>query len=229
MTVTVTEFGVVSPLVALRDVRKGHGSGAGRVESLGGLSLVIEPGEVIALLGPSGSGKSTVLQLLCEWESPDAGSIEWGADLATTAHRRHRLSVVPQGLGLLDELSVRENVELPGRLGAVVDVDGDGGLDVDVDGLLADLGLASIAERRPSECSLGEQQRVAVARAVVVSPRLLLADEPTSNQDDASATLVLDALLRCAERGAGCLLATHSAVVAARADRVVQLREGNVV
>jgi putative ABC transport system ATP-binding protein len=212
--------GSASRLVALHEVRKGHGSGAGRVESLRGLDLVIEPGEVIALLGPSGSGKSSVLQLLCEWEAPDGGSIEWGPDLAVDARRRHRLSVVPQGLGLLDELSVRENVELPGRLGGTV---------VGVDRALADLGLAEIAGRRPSECSLGEQQRAAVARAVVVSPLLLLADEPTSNQDEGSAALVLDELVRCAERGAGCLIATHAAAVAARADRVVQLREGRAV
>jgi putative ABC transport system ATP-binding protein len=203
-------------LVAVRGIWKGHGSGAGRVESVRGLDLSIAPGEVVALLGPSGSGKSSVLQLLCEWESPDAGSIDWGADLAGPARRR-LVSVVPQGLGLLDELSVRENVELPARLDGTV---------VDADRLLAGLGLAGLAERRPSECSLGEQQRVAVARAVVVSPRLLLADEPTSNQDEASADLVLHQLLRCAERGAGCLIATHSAVVAARADRVVQLRDG---
>ena len=211
-----------SALVALHEVRKGHGSGVGRVESLRGLDLVIDPGEVVVLFGPSGSGKSSVMQLLCEWESPDEGSVSWGRELAVEARRRRQLSVVPQGLGLLDELSVQENVELAQRLGG-------GGTVGDVGPLLAELGLASIAERRPSECSLGEQQRTAVARAVAVSPLLVLADEPTSNQDEASAMLVLDSLVRCASRGAGCLIATHSSLVADRADRVVHLREGRAV
>ena len=209
-----------TPLVTLRGIAKAHGpAGPARVQALRGLDLVIEPGEVIALLGPSGSGKSSVLQLLCEWELPDGGSIEWGPALAVTNRRWQHLAVVPQGLGLLDELSVRENVELPGRLGADVG---------DVERLLEDLGLARIADRRPSETSLGEQQRVAVARAVAVSPRLLLADEPTSNQDAGSAALVLDAIARCAAAGTGCLVATHAADVAARADRVVELRDGAV-
>jgi putative ABC transport system ATP-binding protein len=206
-------------LVALRDVTKGHGAGPGRVDVLRGLDLEIRPNEVVALVGPSGSGKTSVLHLLCDWDGPDGGSVEWSDELAVVSERRRRVSVVPQALGLLEELSVRENVELPGRLGAPTR---------DVDALLAELGLDGLGDRRPSECSLGEQQRAAVARAVAVSPRLLLADEPTSNQDEASARLVLDQLVRSARDGASCLVATHSAAVAAVADRVVELRDGRV-
>jgi ABC-type lipoprotein export system ATPase subunit len=213
---------MTAPLVVLRGVSKSHGSGAGRVEALRRLDLEVSPGEVVALLGPSGSGKSSVLQLLCEWEVAEEGAISWGPDLAGVARGWHQLSVVPQGLGLLDELSVRENVELPGRLGSASVVG-------DVERVLSQLGLAALADRRPSETSLGEQQRAAVARAVVVAPRLLLADEPTSNQDALSAGLVLDALARCAAAGTGCLVATHAADVAERADRVVELRDGAVV
>jgi putative ABC transport system ATP-binding protein len=207
-------------LVTLRGVTKSQGSGPARIDVLGGLDLAVDRHEVVALLGPSGSGKSSLLHLLCDWERPDGGSIEWAAELAVVAARARQLSVVPQGLGLLDELSVRENVELPLRIAGTAPA----GVDLDV--LLDDLGLAHLADRRPSECSVGEQQRTAVARAVAASPRLLLADEPTSNQDERSATLVLDQLVRCAERGAGCLVATHSAEVAAAADRVVELRDG---
>jgi putative ABC transport system ATP-binding protein len=207
------------PLVTLRGVTKSQGSGPARVDVLGGLDLAVDRHEVVALLGPSGSGKSSLLHLLCDWERPDGGSIEWAPELAVVPARARQLSVVPQGLGLLDELSVRENVELPLRIDGTA-------AEVDLDVLLDDLGLAHLADRRPSECSVGEQQRTAVARAVAASPRLLLADEPTSNQDEASAGLVLDQLVGCAERGAGCLVATHSAEVAAAADRVVELRDG---
>ena len=211
---------MTAPLVVLDGITKRHGTGPSAVVALRGFDLVVEPGEIIALLGPSGSGKSSVLQLLCEWELPDEGSIEWGPDLAGASRGWQQLSVVPQGLGLLGELSVRENVELPARLGAPVG---------DVDRLLEALGLAALADRRPVETSLGEQQRAAVARAVAVSPRLLLADEPTSNQDGRSATLVLDEIAHCAAAGAGCVVATHAAEVAERADRVVELRGGVVV
>jgi putative ABC transport system ATP-binding protein len=204
----------VTALVHLRHVGKRHGEGPNAVEALTDFELAVDVGEVIALLGPSGSGKSTVLQLLCEWELPDAGVIAWGPQLAQS-RRWQELAVVPQGLGLLDELSIRENVTLPGRLASG---------SVDVDGLLDRLGLSALADRRPSETSLGEQQRAAVARAVAASPILLLADEPTSNQDAASADRVLDEIVRCASEGAGCLVATHAEEVARRADRVVELR-----
>ena len=209
----------MSALVALQGVHKEHRTGAGVVIALAGLDLAVAAGEVVALLGPSGSGKSSVLQLLCGWEAPDAGTIVWSPEVAP-ADRWHQLAIVPQGLGLLDELSVRENVELPARLGSPVH---------DVDGVLERLGLGHLADRQPSATSLGEQQRVAVARAVVARPALLLADEPTSNQDAASAMRVLDEVAQLAAGGAGCLIATHSRDAAHRADRVLELRDGRVV
>ena len=215
------EVAGAEPLVSLRSVSMSYGTGPARVSALRGVDLTIRPGEVVALLGPSGSGKSSVLQLLCEWDEPSAGAVEWGPQLR---HRRtwRELAVVPQGLGLLDELSVRENVELPGRLSG-------GSSIVEVDGLLARLQLGHLAERRPSESSLGEQQRAAVARAVAWRPLLVVADEPTSNQDSASGVAVLEELLHCAADGAGTLIATHDAGVADRADRVLELRDGAVV
>lgn len=209
----------MTDLVALEGVHKEHRTGAGVVVALAGLDLTVAAGEVVALLGPSGSGKSSVLQLLCGWEAPDAGAIIWSPEVAP-ADRWHRLAIVPQGLGLLDELTVRENVELPARLGSPVE---------DVEGVLGRLGLDHLADRHPSATSLGEQQRVAVARAVAAHPALLLADEPTSNQDAVSATRVLDELVRLAAAGTGCLVATHAREAAARADRVVELRDGRVV
>lgn len=209
----------MTALVALEAVRKEHRTAAGVVVALAGLDLAVAAGEVVALLGPSGSGKSSVLQLVCGWEAPDAGALVWSPEVAP-ADRWHQLAIVPQGLGLLDELTVRENVELPARLGSPVH---------DVDGVLDRLGLDHLADRRPSATSLGEQQRVAVARAVAARPALLLADEPTSNQDGGSATRVLDELARLAADGAGCLVATHSREAAGRADRVIELRDGRVV
>lgn len=209
----------MTALVALEAVRKEHRTGAGVVVALAGIDLAVAAGEVVALLGPSGSGKSSVLQLLCGWEAPDAGAIIWSPEVAP-ADRWHRLAIVPQGLGLLDELTVRENVELPARLGSPVH---------DVEEVLERLGLDHLAVREPSATSLGEQQRVAVARAVVARPVLLLADEPTSNQDAASAARVLDELSRLAAGGTGCLVATHSREAADRADRVVELRDGRVL
>ena len=150
----------------------------------------------MALVGPSGSGKTTLLNLLCGWEQPDGGRLSWPSGSGRVDPPWDEVAVVPQDLGLVEELTVVENVELPlwlaGRL--------ERGLP-EAAGLLDRLGLARNGDRLPAEVSLGERQRVALARAMVVGPRLLLADEPTGHQDADWATAVFAAHGRPDRRG----------------------------
>ena len=147
------------------------------VHALDDVSLTLRAGELVGLVGRSGSGKTTLLNVIAGWEHADAGTMELsGARSATPGW--DELAVVPQKLGLFDELSVRENLEYPARLhGRLEELRGR------VDELMEDLGIAHLAARYPKETSLGEQQRTAIARALVLSPTLVLADEPTGHQD----------------------------------------------
>ena len=217
------------PMVDVADVVKTYRRGSEEVHALRGVRFELHPGEMVALIGRSGSGKSTLLSILCGWEHADSGTITWAEHPETAAADRSwsDLSVVPQRLGLIDELTVRENVTLPLRVG------GDPRTHLqppheDPDALLEELGLAGFAERTPSETSIGEQQRTAIARAAVLSPKLLLADEPTGHQDEGWAKGVLQVLHRAAERGSCCLIATHNEYAVRFADRVLQIADGVV-
>jgi putative ABC transport system ATP-binding protein len=156
-------------------------------------SLELRAGELGAIVGRSGSGKSTLLMLLGGWLRPDAGEL-------TAGTAWDELAYVPQRFGLVPELTVRENVDLPARLGHAGGATGE---------WLERLALGELGERYPNEISIGQQQRVAVARALCVHPRVLLVDEPTSHQDGASAERVWRALARAAAEGTACLVATH--------------------
>jgi putative ABC transport system ATP-binding protein len=214
------------PLVELRSVRKSYFRGPEEVHALRGVTLSLEPGRVVALVGPSGSGKTTLLNLLCGWERPDAGDILWqGRATEPMMDRPWRdLAVVPQDLGLLEELPIRENVELPLRLAGLLT----SGARPRVDALLSGFGLEQLADRNPEEVSLGEQQRTALARALVTSPRLLLADEPTGHQDEGWARVVMRSLRLAAREGTGCLVATHNREAIKFVDEVVAIRDGLV-
>ena len=167
--------------------------------------------------------------MLAGWEAPDAGQLVWsptfagaGADLPWAD-----LATVPQALGLLDDLSVRENVALPVRLGRPEgrDVAGRGRIEE----LLDQFGLKELADRSPSETSLGQQQRAAVARALVLGPQLVLADEPSAHQDAAWVADVFTALRHAThERGGACLVATHDPDALKFADRVLSLVDGTL-
>lgn len=203
-------------------VRKVYARESERVEALRGVDLELRSGELAALLGRSGSGKTTLLNVLAGWEQPSAGTVEFprtpGAAPASLPWTE--LAVVPQRHGLLEELTVHENVAYPQRL---AHADG-----ARVGEVLEALALAELVERLPAETSIGQQQRVALARALVAGPRLLLADEPTSHQDARSEALVVRALHEAAAGGTCCLVATHSAELAEALDRTIAIADGRV-
>lgn len=210
------------PIVAV-GVRRWFASGDERIVPVDGVDLAVAAGEVVVLTGPSGSGKTTLLQMLAGFQAPDDGSVRWhDTDEATPSWAV--VAVVPQTLGLLAELTCAENVALP-LLARGVDP---AAAQTAVEAALADLRVDHLAHRLVGEASLGQQQRVAVARAVVGDPRVIVADEPTSHQDAEHADVVLGAIRAAAERGTACVLAGHDPRLAAFADRVLHLDQGRL-
>jgi putative ABC transport system ATP-binding protein len=178
-------------------------------------SLDVRAGELAVLLGRSGSGKSTLLMAAGGWLTPDAGNVRTpGLRWRETAH-------LAQRFGLLPELTVAENVGLPLRLRGSTD-------DARVTDVLNRLGLAELRDRLPAETSIGQQQRTALARALVDHPAALLADEPTSHQDAGSAALVWRTLDAACAEGTACLVATHDESAALHADRVWRIEDGRI-
>jgi lipoprotein-releasing system ATP-binding protein len=214
----------------MRDVRRSFTQGEVTIEVLRGVNLSIREGELVALLGPSGTGKSTLLQALGLLEGGFSGSImidgeemrDAGPDRATIV-RREKLGFVYQFHHLLPDFDAFENVLLP-QLIAGVDPEEAGTLARE---LLSILGLGARLEHRPSKLSGGEQQRVAVARALANKPRLVLADEPTGNLDEHTADIVLSEFMGLVrEQGSAALVATHNERLAAKMDRIVRLHDG---
>ena len=205
------------------DVHKTYRRGREQVHALRGVDIEVHPGEVVALLGRSGSGKTTLLNCLLGWEKPDSGTVQVpGSGSPATAPWR-TAAVVPQRFGLLDEMSLADNVALAARL-AHLPAPRDASLEA-----LETLRLGHLADRLPEEVSLGEQQRTALARALVVRPHFLVADEPTGRLDEDLSTHVLATLREVyAAAGTGVLIASHDPVVVASADRVVRLSDGLV-
>ncbi|MFD7658558.1 ABC transporter ATP-binding protein [Actinosynnema sp. NPDC059797] len=197
-----------------------HASGPVRV--LRGVDLEVAAGELVTLSGPSGSGKSALLSVLAGFDRPDAGAVELCGEVLTSPPSWKACALLPQALGLAGELTLAENVALPIRLGRT---GGDLGR---VTGLLAELGIAELADRYPGEVSFGQQQRAALARAVVCSPAALLADEPTAHLDRHSAPAAVRVLRRAADEGAAVLVATHHDEVHRAADRTITLVDGRV-
>jgi putative ABC transport system ATP-binding protein len=221
-------------MVRLDRVSKVFRRGAIEASALREVDIELEKGEFRAVVGPSGSGKSTILHLIAGLDSPTAGQIVVEDRLLSvmtadeiTIFRRRRIGMVFQFFNLLPSLTAAENVALPLLL------DGKRMSDVRsrVDRMLALVGLSHRSQHRPDDLSGGEMQRIAVARALVTEPVLLLADEPTGNLDSATGTQVLE-LIRHAnrEQGQTVVLVTHDlAAAAAYADRVTTLRDGSVV
>ena len=196
----------------------GHGYGA--VVVLHDVSLAVPPGELVALAGPSGSGKSTLCHLAAGFESPQRGSVTLDGRPCSAVADWSAIAVVPQQHGLLAGLSVEDNVCLPAYRAGVEPAA--------FAGLAEALDLTAFTQRGVRETSLGEQQRTAVARALVLSPRLAVLDEPTGHQDDDHVAQVVAALAGAAHAGSAVLVATHDPRVWEVADRVVRLDEGRV-
>jgi lipoprotein-releasing system ATP-binding protein len=221
-----------APVLVTQGLQRSFTQGDVTIEVLRGVDLAVAPGEIVALLGPSGSGKSTLLQAVGLLEGGFKGSIRLGGQEAAsldddgrTRLRRELLGFVYQFHHLLPEFTALENVILPQL---VRDAEPDAARRR-AEGLLAALGLAERLDHRPSKLSGGEQQRVAVARALANKPPLVLADEPTGNLDEHTADIVFAEFLKLV-RGEGCaaLVATHNERIAARMDRVLRLHEGRI-
>lgn len=212
-------------VVATDGLAKTYKRGAELVHALRDATLDLNRGEIVALVGPSGSGKTTLLNILCGWERADEGSVQWrGEDQDMAKLPWEEMSIVPQRLGLIEELSVAENIELPERLSSGV---GDEPSDR-VMHLMGRLGIDHLADRLPSETSLGEQQRTALARALVLAPRLLLADEPAGHQDAEWARAIFGVMQEEAKQGTTCLVATHNQDTIRFCDRTLLIDDGEV-
>jgi putative ABC transport system ATP-binding protein len=215
-----------------RALAKTYGEGAARVEALRGIDLAVRPGEFLAIMGPSGSGKSTLLHLLAGVEQPTSGQVLLeGRDLAQlsdderTLIRRRRLGFVFQHFNLLPTLTAAENVSLPLLLDGVSPAEAH----QRGERALALVGMEHRQTHLPSELSGGEQQRVAVARVLVIEPALLLADEPTGNLDSDTGQQVVQLLRNLVDqRRQTIVIVTHDAQNAAQADAIVHVRDGRL-
>ncbi|MDP3908192.1 ABC transporter ATP-binding protein [Novosphingobium sp.] len=222
-----------NPVVQLTNLTRSFEQGGVRIDVLRGVNLAVQPGEIVALLGPSGSGKSTLLQAVGLLEGGFGGRIEIAGNDATalngddrTALRRDRVGFVYQFHHLLPDFNALENVILPQLVAGKSVADAQ----IRARELLTALGLGERLEHRPSQLSGGEQQRVAVARALANKPALVLADEPTGNLDEATADKVLGQFLELVRgEGSAALVATHNERLARSMDRVVRLQEGVLV
>jgi putative ABC transport system ATP-binding protein len=222
----------MTAVLSMREVSRVHGSGAQAVQALRGISLDVQAGELVAVMGPSGSGKSTLLNIAGGLDSPTAGEVFVEGVLLSglsrtklAAVRRRSAGYVFQELNLVPALTAAENVALPREL------DGVSARKARVEALAAleAVDLAGLADRFPDELSGGQQQRVAIARALVGPRRLVLADEPTGALDSVIGEDVMRLLRGHCDAGAAGVLVTHDARLAAWADRVIFLRDGRVV
>jgi putative ABC transport system ATP-binding protein len=223
---------VADPVVRLRDVTKSYGTGAAKTQVLRGVSLDVEHGELVALVGQSGSGKSTLLNIIGGLDQPDTGEVEVlgvdtikAGDARRAKLRNQSIGFVFQAFNLMDHLSCLGNVTIPASFAA-------GGKDIEARGreALRRVGLADFANRRPSELSGGQKQRVAIARALFGSPTLLLCDEPTGNLDSETGKEVIDFFRELnAKDKVTLLIVTHERRISSVAQRVIAMRDGMIV
>jgi putative ABC transport system ATP-binding protein len=224
-------FYMASKIIALDDVDLSLGQGAARVHVLKGISLAVEAGEALGLVGPSGSGKSTLLMVLAGLERPDSGRVMLdGTELTRLSEdalariRGRRIGIVFQSFHLVPTMTALENVALPLELAGL-----DGAFDRAAEELRT-VGLGARLSHYPAQLSGGEQQRVAIARALAPNPAIVVADEPTGNLDEATGRTIADLIFALKrERGATLVLVTHDPSLAQRCDRVVQLGAGRIV
>jgi putative ABC transport system ATP-binding protein len=214
----------------MRDVHLSLGRGAARVHILKGISLDIAEGEAVGLIGPSGSGKSTLLMTMAGLERPDSGEIRIGGSRidqldedALARFRGERIGIVFQSFHLIPTMTALENVAIPLELAGRSDA---------FDAARRELQAVGLGERLshyPGQLSGGEQQRVALARALAPNPKILVADEPTGNLDEASGSNIIDLMFALKrERGGTLVLVTHDLGLARRCDRMIRLRSGHI-
>ncbi len=220
----------LEPAIALAGVNLSLGQGAARVHILKDIDLHIGQGEAVGLVGPSGSGKSTLLMVMAGLERADRGAVHvGGVDLtqlgedALARFRGRKVGIVFQSFHLIPTMTALENVAVPLELAGRPDAFTRAADE------LASVGLSDRLHHYPAQLSGGEQQRVAVARALAPNPAILVADEPTGNLDEATGRQIVDLIFRKhAERKTTLVLVTHDAALAARCDRVVRLRSGHI-
>ena len=221
---------MAEPVIRMRDVSLVLGEGASRVEVLQQVDLDIAEGEATGIVGPSGSGKTTLLMVLAGLETVDAGTVEIAgtrlnglSEDAVAAFRGRNVGIVFQSFHLIPNMTALENVAVPLELAGRADA---------FEAARAELAAVGLAERvthYPGELSGGEQQRVAVARALAPGPRILIADEPTGNLDQATGRQIADLLFaKATERGTTLVLVTHDPALAARCTRQVAMRSGRI-
>jgi len=219
---------MTTPVLSLKNAMLSLDGNAGRVDILHGISLTIDEGQTVGLVGPSGSGKSSLLMLMGGLEQASSGSINaLGQDLAhmnedaLARFRRDNMGIVFQSFHLIPTMTALENVATPLELAGVKDAF-DQALSE-----LTDVGLDHRADHYPSQMSGGEQQRVALARASVAKPKILLADEPTGNLDGTNGNAIMDLLFRLRDKhGSTLVLVTHSNVLAERCDKIIRIEDG---
>ena len=221
-----------SAILVAEGVRKVYRSGADSVVALHGLDLVVPQGQFVAVMGPSGSGKTTLLNCISGLDEIDDGrvlvdglSIHELSDKERTKHRAKEMGFIFQAFNLIPVFTATENVELPLLLAGAREHDAR----ARARETLERVGLGHRLDRRPMELSGGEQQRVAVARALAGSPRIVWADEPTGNLDSEMASSVIELLGELHEEGLSIILVTHDPTVAAHADRLITVRDGRLV
>lgn len=217
-------------VIALQDVSLTLGEGASAVRVLDRVGLEVAAGEAVGIVGPSGSGKSTLLMVLAGLERIDSGTVRIAGETLTgksedriASFRGRNIGIVFQSFHLIPNMTALENVAVPLELAGHADPFGTAAAE------LAAVGLADRVTHYPGELSGGEQQRVAIARALAPAPRIVIADEPTGNLDQATGAQVADLLFsKAAERGTTLVLVTHDPALAARCDRQVAMRSGRI-
>lgn len=219
-----------SPAIALKDVHLTLGEGAGRVHILKGIDLQIEKGASVGLVGPSGSGKSTLLMVMAGLERADEGSVNVaGSELGPLSEdqlarfRGRNVGIIFQSFHLVPNMTALENVAVP------LELAGDSAAFDKAKAELNAVGLGHRMHHYPAQLSGGEQQRVAVARALVVEPAILIADEPTGNLDESTGAQIVDLMFTAQKnRGTTLVLVTHDPSLAARCDRMIRVRSGEI-
>jgi putative ABC transport system ATP-binding protein len=217
----VDDLEAVVSVHELTKIFRHHGGDV--VHALEDVSFEGRPGELVGLVGRSGSGKTTLLNVIAGWERPTSGEVRWHEPVDAALPSWSTVAAVPQKLGLMEELTVEENVAYPARLGGTLEERSD-----TIEELIGELGIGELRSRYPREASVGEQQRTAIARALAIPTSVLLADEPTAHQDTASAERVFSALRRAAQEGTAVIVATHNPEVVRHLDRVLTMVDGRL-